>query len=207
VRGAGRGRPPRSWRAAATKQPSAATSRRSVALGHAIRAQALIDRACEQEPEAAAPVDDTALEAIRQAAQKVLNERLGSFDASPRGAGAERWENVLRNAGLQAPPERPIPADLDQALAEAVALRHVLAHRAGRVDARALAQAPSLRYADGDLVRVTHADYLVYSAALWTYGEEVVRLLLETSRRHRRSLTGVKTTPSTPEQTARRHTQ
>jgi hypothetical protein len=68
--------------------------------------RALMDRAREQEPEAAARVDDAALEAIRRAAQKVLDERLGSFDASPRGAGAERWEDVLRNAGLQAPPER-----------------------------------------------------------------------------------------------------
>ena len=65
-----------------------------------------------------------------------------------------------------------------QALTEVVALRHVLAHRAGRVDARALKQAPSLRYADGDLVRVTHADYLLYSAALWTYGQEVIRRLI-----------------------------
>ena len=142
------------------------------------QAQVLIDEARKQEPDAAASVGDAALDVIRQAAQKVLSERLGSFDASPRGAGAKRWEDVLRNAGLQAPPERPIPADLDQALTEVVALRHVLAHRAGRVDARALAQAPSLRYADGDLVRVTHANYLVYSAALWTYGQEVIRRLL-----------------------------
>ncbi|HLI32222.1 MAG TPA: hypothetical protein VKU89_05730 [Solirubrobacteraceae bacterium] len=142
------------------------------------QAQALIDQARGQEPEATARVGDAGLEAIRVAVQKVLNERLGSFDSSPRGTGAKRWEDMLRHAGLQAQPERPIPSDLDQALTEVVALRHVLAHRAGRVDARALAQAPSLRYADGDLVRVTHADYLVYSAALWTYGEEVVRRLL-----------------------------
>ena len=43
------------------------------------------------------------------------------------------------------------------------------------MDARALKQAPTLRYADGDLVRVTHADYLIYSAALWTYGQEIIR--------------------------------
>ncbi len=63
-------------------------------------------------------------------------------------------------------------------LAEVVALRHVLAHRAGRVDERALKQAPALRYADGELVRVTRAEYRLYSAALWTYGEEVIRRLM-----------------------------
>lgn len=92
---------------------------REMLVEHQVRAS--MGRAREQEPEAAARVGDAALEAIRRAAQKVLDERLGSFDASPRGAGAERWEDVLRNAGLQAPPERPIPADLDQALTEAVA--------------------------------------------------------------------------------------
>ncbi len=149
---------------------------REMLVEHQVRA--LMDQAREQEPEAAARVGDATLEAIHRPVQKVVDARLGSFDASPRGVGAGRWEDVLRNAELQASPERPIPADLDQALTEVVALRHVLAHRAGRVDARALAQAPSLRYADGDLVRVTHADYLVYSAALWTYGEEVIRRLL-----------------------------
>jgi hypothetical protein len=142
------------------------------------QSRSLVDRVREQDPDAAAQVGDANLEAIRRVVQQILDERLGDFDSSPRGAGAKRWEDVLRHAGLQAPPERPIPADLDQALTEVVALRHVLAHRAGRVDARALKQAPSLRYADGDLVRVTHADYLLYSAALWTYGQEVIRRLI-----------------------------
>jgi hypothetical protein len=142
------------------------------------QARSLVDRVREQDPDAAAQVGNATLEAIRRVVQQILDEQLGDFDGSPRGAGAKRWEDVLRHAGLQALPERPIPADLDQALTEVVALRHVLAHRAGRVDARALKQAPSLRYADGDLVRVTHADYLLYSAALWTYGQEVLRRLI-----------------------------
>lgn len=71
---------------------------------------------------------------------------------------------------------------MNQALVEVVALRHVLAHRAGRVDTRALKQAPSLRYADGDLVRVSHTEYLRYSAALRTYGQETIsRILGETA--------------------------
>jgi CubicO group peptidase (beta-lactamase class C family) len=80
---------------------------------------------------------------------------------------------------LQAPPGRPIPTDLDEALTEVVALRHVLAHRAGRVDRRAVKQAPTLRYADGDLVRIPRDEYRRYSAALWTYGEEVIHRLMK----------------------------
>lgn len=138
----------------------------------------LIDRVREQEPEAVAQIGDANLDAIRRTVEQTLNERLGDIDSSPRGAGAKRWEDVLRLAGLNAPAERSIPADLDQALTEVIALRHVIAHRAGRIDARALKQASTLRYADGDLVRVTHADYLLYSAALWTYGQEVIRRLI-----------------------------
>jgi hypothetical protein len=142
------------------------------------RARVLVERAREQATEAAAQIDTKVLEAVLRTAQEALAEQLGSFDSSPRGAGVKRWEEVLFHAGLQAPPERPMPEDLDQALTEVVALRHVLAHRAGRVDPRALKQAPSLCYADGDLARITRADYRRYSAALWTYGEEVNRRLL-----------------------------
>jgi hypothetical protein len=74
---------------------------------------------------------------------------------------------------------RPIPPDLDHALTEVVALHHVLAHRAGRVDSRALKQAPTLRYDDGDLVRIGCADYRSYSAALWTYSEEIVHRMMK----------------------------
>jgi hypothetical protein len=55
-----------------------------------------------------------------------------------------------------------------------VSLRHVLVHRAGRIDARALEDAPSLEYEVGALVRITRVDYQRYSAAVRTYGEEVV---------------------------------
>jgi hypothetical protein len=142
------------------------------------QAGAFVEQARELEPEAVAQLDEQILDVVRQAAARVLADRLPNIDSSPKGAGAARWENVLCHAGLQAPADRPIPEDLDQALAEVVALRHVLAHRAGRVDTRALKQASSLRYADGDLVRITHVDYLRYSAALWTYGQEIVGRLL-----------------------------
>jgi hypothetical protein len=150
---------------------------REILIEH--QARGLVEQALEQHPDAAAQLDEGFLEAFLQVAQEALTERLGDFDSSPRGAGAKRWEEVLSHTRLDAPPERPIPEDLDQALTEVVALRHVLAHRAGRVDARALKQAPSLRYAEGDLVRITRADYRRYSAALRTYGEEIIRRILK----------------------------
>lgn len=143
------------------------------------QAHMMMEQARKQEPEAAAKLDGPVLDAIERATRDLLTERIGSFDPSPRGAGAKRWEDVLSNVGLQAPPERPIPPDLDQALTEVVALRHVLAHRAGRLDPRALKQAPTLRYADGDLVRITRTEYRRYSAALWTYGEEIIHRLMK----------------------------
>lgn len=148
---------------------------REMLVGHQV--EMFLIRALEEQPDALELIDPNALDAIRVATKQVLDEKFGSFDPTPRGAGAKRWEEVLKHVGLEAPSESPIPPDLDQALTEVVALRHVLAHRAGRVDERALKQAPSLRYADGDLVRVSHADYLAYSAALWTYGQEVIRRL------------------------------
>lgn len=54
------------------------------------------------------------------------------------------------------------------------ALRDVLMHRAGRVDARALEQAPSLQYVEGELVRVSDDDYRTYSAAIRCYSQEII---------------------------------
>lgn len=93
------------------------------------------------------------------------------------GKGTARYEDVLQQVRLHAPLDRPIPDDLAAALVEVGALRDVLVHRAGRVDARALTQAPSLalRYADGTLVRLCRADYRRYSAAIRCYGAEISR--------------------------------
>jgi hypothetical protein len=49
---------------------------------------------------------------------------------------------VLQQVGYQSRQGRSIPADMDQALTEIVALRHVIAHRGSRVDAKALGEAP-----------------------------------------------------------------
>ena len=150
---------------------------RDMLIAH--QAHVLMERAREQVPEAASELDKSALDAIEQATRDLLADRFADFDPYPRGAGAKRWEDVLSNVGLQARPQRPIPNDLDQALTEIVALRHVLAHRAGRIDQKALKQAPTLRYADGDLVRITRAEYRLYSAALWTYGEEIIHRVMK----------------------------
>jgi hypothetical protein len=149
---------------------------RDVLVAH--QAHVLMERAREQVLEAAVRLDESVLDAIEQATRDLLAERFADFDPYPRGTGAKRWENVLSNVGLQARPQRPIPSDLDQALTEVVALRHVLAHRAGRIDQKALKQAPTLRYDDGDLVRITRDEYRMYSAAIWTYGEDVIHRLV-----------------------------
>lgn len=138
----------------------------------------MIDGASELEPEAAAQIDEETLKVLEHAVQKIVSRQLGDSGAVPKGTGAKRWESALANARLQTPPNRSIPEDLDLALNEIVQLRHVMTHRAGRVDDRARANAPSLRFAEGELVRITRAEYRRYSAALWTYGEEIIHRLL-----------------------------
>lgn len=71
------------------------------------------------------------------------------------------------------------------ALREITALRNVIVHRAGRVDDRALREAPTLatvrRMSLGDFVRIGRVDYRMYSAALRSYGDEVLRRLFRAS--------------------------
>lgn len=125
------------------------------------------------QPEVVAAVAEETIEAVREAAIPVFLKQLGKI-AHARGGGAERWEEVLRHAHLQAPAERPIPTDMDLALVEIVALRHVLVHNAARVDDRALENAPSLPWGVGQLVRIDSDGYRRYSAAIRTFGDEVV---------------------------------
>jgi len=121
-------------------------------------------------------------QALRTAEQEIekfqLQNQPHASAAAPRGAGANRWENVLARIGMRAPPDRPVPKDLDLALNELIELRHVLVHRAGRIDSRALSNAKSLRYDSGELVQISSENYRRYSAALWTYGEEIIHRLL-----------------------------
>jgi hypothetical protein len=135
-------------------------------------AEQAINRAKDLEPEAAEQVSAEMEAAVLEAAEELLGERLPELEKM-RGSGTNRYEPRLAQEGLAAPSDRPIPDDLDQALTELGALRDVLVHRAGRVDAKAVRQAPTLRYREGELVRITGAEYRTYSAAVRCYGAEV----------------------------------
>jgi hypothetical protein len=141
-------------------------------LVHAFVDQA-IARVEEKEPVAAEKLSADIRERIRQTAHSVFAENMPKL-VRLQGSGIKRYERLLAQVGLGAPPDRPIPDSLDQALTELGALRDVLVHRAGRVDARALEQAPSLIYGDGELVRISDFDYRTYSAAIRCYAQEIV---------------------------------
>jgi hypothetical protein len=130
----------------------------------------------EKEPEAYAKIGPERAEEVAQALHAVLQQRLPK-PRRPSSTGTKRYETPLAQVGLEAPPDRPIPPDLDEALSEITALRHVLIHRAGRVDDTSLKQAPSLsqRYTVGAFVRIDRAYYRRYSGALNCYGAEIVR--------------------------------
>jgi hypothetical protein len=91
----------------------------------------------------------------------------------PKGVGIRRYEKPLGRIGWAAPLDRPIPADLDAALKELGALRDVLVHRAGRIDAEALRLAPTLQYRLGQFVRLSREDFRIYSAAVRCYAMEI----------------------------------
>jgi hypothetical protein len=126
--------------------------------------KALVDqafkKATEQVPDVAAGLDDEKRGVLHEAFLKSLADLQPKLDRL-LGSGAERYEKRLRGVGLGTAEDRPIPADLDETLAELGAIRDVLIHRASRIDAKALGQAPSLaeRYRDGQFVRLTREDY------------------------------------------------
>lgn len=126
----------------------------------------------EEVPEAVAELRPEVLEAVNEAVRLEV-ERLVPKALRPKGSGVARYEKPLGRIGLAAPGDRPIPADLDDALTELGALRDVLVHRAGRVDPTALEQAPSLHYTAGQFVRISRADYRKYSAAIRCFAHEI----------------------------------
>jgi hypothetical protein len=134
--------------------------------------ESLIKNAEDQVPEAAKQLTPERREQLLTVLRDLLKapKKLKKLT----GSGASRYETRLQQVGLGAPADRPIPTDLDQALAELGAIRDVLIHRAGRVDDKAKAQVPSLSYQVGELVRLTDEDYRTYSAAVRCYGWEVV---------------------------------
>ena len=141
-----------------------------------MRVHEAAERAKTSEADACAKLTAEQLKAATTAIREHLLSRLPPLKR-PKGKGTDRYEIALNQVGLGAPCDRPIPEDLDEALTEVGVLRDVLVHRAGRVDGRGLAAAPSLmsRYADGGFVRVTRADYRRYSAAIRCYGAEISR--------------------------------
>ncbi len=140
--------------------------------------KALVDqafkKAAEQVPDAAADLDDEKRGVLREAFLKTVADLQPKLDRL-LGSGAERYEKRLRGVGLGTAEDRPTPEDLDEALTELGAIRDVLIHRASRIDAKALEQAPSLaeQYRDCQLVRLTREDYRRYTAAIRCYGQDV----------------------------------
>lgn len=139
-----------------------------------VNAKQFVKAAEQAHPEAANQIDEATREAIVEAVVATINESLPKL-RRPGGSGTERYEALLRKVGLGTPQSRPIPADLDKALTEFGAIRDVLTHRHGRMDPKALGQAPSLaqRYKDGDFIRLNSDDYRTYSAAIRCYGQDV----------------------------------
>lgn len=135
-------------------------------------AEQLIEKIRERRPEAGSAPPQEVLDEIRAAASRDILAALPELP-NLHGSGLERYERLLRASGLEAPQDRSIPEDLAVAINELGVIRNVLMHRAGRVDDRALAAATTLRYEEGQLVRVTRADYRTYSAAARCYASEI----------------------------------
>lgn len=139
--------------------------------------KARMKQAEKEVPEAVEHLTPELREKMLRAMQKLLEvpEELEQV----RGRGTSRYEPRLKQVGLEAPEDRPIPADLAQALREFNVIRNVLVHCAGRFNEKALKQVPSLRsaYRDGELVRLSDQDYRTYSAAIRCYGAEVIHRL------------------------------
>lgn len=133
----------------------------------------LVNRAKEQVPEAVEALKPEATNALVEVvADDVARRALGRAERL-RGCGPDRYERVLAEVGFDAPGDRPLSDGLVTALTEVSALRDVLMHRAGRVDLRAMREAPTLPYQRGQLVRVSRDDYRRYSSAIRCYASEI----------------------------------
>ncbi len=144
-------------------------------------ARAVVEQARTRHPELTEALSPEVIRAVQLALRDELAKQVPKI---PRlwGHGVERWERLLRPAGLGAPTMRAIPPDLDQALKELTNLRDVLVHRAGRLDSKAVRACPSLteelHFREGHLVRLRRPHYRRYSAAVRAYGAEIIRRTL-----------------------------
>jgi hypothetical protein len=149
-----------------------------------------LQRVTQDQPDLAAAVEDAnpgAMSAILDAGVSVLLEGLPRLDKL-WGAGPRRWERRLEGCGLEAPGDRPLPSDLADALCEISALRDVLVHRVGRVDAMAISKcfrlSSHLALVEGQFVRIDRHLYRIYSAALRAFGMEVTHRLFRRAGIH-----------------------
>lgn len=147
------------------------------ALVPAVQILMVMETVRQSYPAVLADVPTEMVDAVQLAALRLTTGKQRK-SKRPKGVGAIRLETVLAQVGLGAPPDRPLPDDLQQALAEVMALRNVLVHRAGRVDDQAMKDAPSLPYREGDFVRIDRRHYRTYSAAIRGYGADVTRRVL-----------------------------
>jgi len=133
----------------------------------------LLSRAQEQVPEAVDTVKPEAMATLVEVVTDEIARRALGRAQRLYGCGPDRYERVLAQVGLSAPEDRPLPDGLVKALIEVSALRDVLMHRAGRVDLRAMREAPTLPYRNGQLVRASRDDYRRYSSAIRCYASEI----------------------------------
>lgn len=144
-----------------------------------LQASEVVRIASEQHPAEWAQLSPEQQAAVEEALVGVMHQQITEpkFERV-RGQGAARYEAVLATVGLDAPSDRPIPPDMDEALTEFSALRDVIVHRGGRIDQHALTAAPTLTMGEGELVRIGRDGYRRYAAALRTYGMEIARRLV-----------------------------
>jgi hypothetical protein len=81
-----------------------------------------LTRAESQQPDATSGLEPAACDRIREAVVGVLREALPKIPRL-RESGVTRYERVLKEVGLAAPDDRPLPDELDKALTELGALR------------------------------------------------------------------------------------
>ena len=99
-----------------------------------IRAQQIVERFRQDRPDLVASVGEADVQMIVRALADQVAVSLPKLRAKPKGSGASRWEEVLEQVGLGPSAGQTMPQDLDQTLGEVIQLRHVIAHRASRVE-------------------------------------------------------------------------
>lgn len=98
-----------------------------------------------------------------------LLDQIKRAKASTLKAGVGQFESLLGAVGLGG----EVDPDLRRALLYTKAMRNVIAHRGGRVDARFVAECPGFRVAEGARLSITGSQFLAALSAMVTYVEIV----------------------------------